>query len=139
MRQCCAHCCCRHEIPRVPFQEFQKQIAKASAELEEKFKQADGNILKALAQAGAIVEADAKVNLRNSGHVDTGTLLRSITHIVDADKHQAYVGTNVEYGKWIEFGTRKMKPSYFLTRAINKNRARIKAIIAKATQEGLNK
>lgn len=37
--------------------------------------------------------------------VDTGNLRGSITYAVDGE--ECYIGTNVEYGKYIEFGTGK--------------------------------
>lgn len=53
----------------------------------------------ALAQAGEIVRADAVMNCP----VDTGRLRGSITSTVEGNS--AVVGTNVEYGIYVEFGT----------------------------------
>ena len=39
--------------------------------------------------------------------VDTGNLRNSITHQVDEAEPAAYVGTNVEYGVYVEMGTGK--------------------------------
>ena len=44
--------------------------------------------------------------------VDTGTLRDSITHTVDGN--DAYIGTNVEYAPYVEFGTSRMKAQEFL-------------------------
>lgn len=48
--------------------------------------------------------------------VDTGRLRGSITHAVDDDA--AYIGTNVEYGKYVECGTSRMGPRPYLRPAI---------------------
>lgn len=51
--------------------------------------------------------------------VDTGRLRNSITHAED-DKNMI-VGTNVEYAKWIEEGSRGREGLYFLKRAISEH------------------
>lgn len=37
--------------------------------------------------------------------VDTGNLRNSITHAVDEEKREAYIGTNSEYAAYVELGT----------------------------------
>lgn len=44
--------------------------------------------------------------------VDTGRLRASITH--DTDEDSAYIGTNVEYAAYVEYGTSKTKEQPFL-------------------------
>lgn len=44
--------------------------------------------------------------------VDTGRLRNSITHVEGDDC--VYIGTNVEYGKYVELGTKNHKPQPFL-------------------------
>lgn len=46
--------------------------------------------------------------------VDTGRLRNSITHTIDADEKAAYIGTNVEYGPYVEMGTSRQKEQPFL-------------------------
>lgn len=46
--------------------------------------------------------------------VDTGTLRNSITNTVETDEKAAYIGTNVEYAPYVEFGTKKMAAQPFL-------------------------
>ncbi len=58
-----------------------------------------GKMKNALAKSGEIVRADAAANCPE----DTGRLRQSITSQVEGDS--AVVGTNVEYGIHVEFGT----------------------------------
>ena len=43
-----------------------------------------------------------------------GTLRNSITHVVDESEESVYIGTNVEYGPYVELGTVKMEARPFL-------------------------
>lgn len=43
-----------------------------------------------------------------------GTLRNSITHVVDESEESVYIGTNVEYGPYVELGTVKMDAQPFL-------------------------
>lgn len=59
-------------------------------------------------------------------NTDTGRLIQSIqTEVTDAT---ASVGTNVEYGRYLELGTSKMAARPFLTPAVEKNRAKVEKI-----------
>ena len=74
----------------------------------------------ALETIGKFAETAAKLNLeRSPRRVDTGTLRDSITSTTDG--MYAYVGTNIEYGPYVEFGTVKMAPNKFLRRAVKEN------------------
>lgn len=59
--------------------------------------------------------------------VDTGRLRASITHLVD--DRSVTIGTNVEYAKYQEFGTSKMKAQPFLKPGIMNNMEQFKEII----------
>lgn len=61
--------------------------------------------------------------------VDTGNLRNSITHQVDLSVDGVYIGTNVEYGPYVELGTVKMpggKP--FIRPAIENHMSEYKQI-----------
>jgi len=64
------------------------------------------NLQKSLAHVGALVERQAKVNVSQSPpshpQVQTGNLRSNIIHVVSPGKVE--IGTNVVYGKWLEFG-----------------------------------
>ena len=62
-------------------------------------------------------EGNAVSEITSLGAVDTGRLRDSISHATDDDS--AYVGTNVEYGPYVEFGTTRYKtPRPFLKNSI---------------------
>jgi len=63
--------------------------------------------------------------------VQTGTLKRSITHWVHPALPVSRAGTNVKYGKWLEFGTPKMEPRPFMRPALEKAKPEIKRIFSK--------
>ena len=58
--------------------------------------------------------------------VDTGNLRNSISHAASGDS--AYIGTNVEYAPYVEFGTRKMAAQPYLKPAAEGHAAEYKAI-----------
>lgn len=70
-------------------------------------------ILEAL---GIEAEGNAVDEITKLGAVDTGRLKGSITH--GHDEESAYIGTNVEYAPYVEFGTTKMSPRPFLRNAV---------------------
>lgn len=66
-------------------------------------------IIRALERCGSQAEGYAKDLCPIS---DTGekTLQQSITHKIDQKNNEVYVGTNVEYGAYVELGTGKYYP-----------------------------
>lgn len=58
-------------------------------------------VLRALERCGSQAEGYAK----DLCPVDTGNLRNSISHIVDESGPAAYIGTNIEYAPYVEFGT----------------------------------
>lgn len=70
----------------------------------EAFKHAMGQQLEtALEAIGQVAEGYAVANITEFPRVDTGRLRGSISHQVHEDT--AYIGTNVEYAKYVELGT----------------------------------
>jgi len=65
-------------------------------------------------------------------HKQTGTLLKSVAYelVTVAAKTIARVGTNIKYGRWLELGTKKMKPRPWLRRSLDAKRAQIIAILS---------
>ena len=126
----------------------------------------DEAIAKALEMMGLQAESYTKLNLRAVGAVDTGLLRNSITHAVSggptaissysADKPKkgqkssgsyggsigsereeaVYVGTNVEYAPYIEYGTSRNKgPRPYLKPAINDHIEEYKRIATQCLNE----
>lgn len=106
-------------------------VDKQAAELRKAFESYATKITTAMGvgveAACLFVEGEAK----KKTPIDTGLLRNSITHATteQGDKAIGYVGTNVEYAPFQEFGTKKMKPQPFLTPAVNENRTKIRDII----------
>ena len=77
-----------------------------------------GPMARYLAQVGIRLETQMKINVTGGGpsgqgpHVRTGRLRSSITWQVDEDGSGLYVdaGTNVDYGRYLEEGTDRMRP-----------------------------
>lgn len=66
----------------------------------------DTALLRGLEKCGLVAEGYAK----KLCPVDTGNLRNSITHQVDSEGHSVYVGTNSDYGAYVELGTGKYYP-----------------------------
>lgn len=88
---------------------IESHVGEVKAELQNRIP----TILEAL---GIEAEGNAVTEITELGAVDTGRLRGSITHAVDDDS--AIVGTDVEYGVYVEMGTYKMASRPFLRNAI---------------------
>lgn len=66
--------------------------------------------------------------------VDTGRLRNSISHTVVGD--DVYIGTNVEYGPYIELGTVNYTGKHMLKRAASEHGETYKAIIERIMKGG---
>lgn len=111
-----------------------------------------------MASIGQEAEGYAKENLKLFPRVDTGRLRNSVSHSIDDGETAVYIGTNVEYAPYVEYGTGKyadngqgrqspwmyqdakgqwhwtsgMKPSHFLRDAAADHVDRYKAILEAA-------
>lgn len=59
----------------------------------------------ALEAVGGQCESHAKQNLDAAGKSSSGNLMNSIAHEVRIDEDAVYIGSNVEYAPYIEYGT----------------------------------
>lgn len=95
-------------------------------------------IIPRLETVGAFVTSAAQENCP----VDTGNLKGSINYKVDKENLSVRIGTNVEYGPYVEFGTGEkaedgkgktgfagQKPQPFLRPALNNNKEEIEKIL----------
>jgi HK97 gp10 family phage protein len=85
------------------------------------------------AQALEAIGARAETYAKSNTPVDTGNLRNSMAHAVSGDS--AYIGSNVEYAPYVEFGTRRNKAHHMLKKAAEGHSDEYKAI-AKAALGG---
>lgn len=72
---------------------------------------------RALVRGLEAIGMKAETYAKDNTPVRTGRLRNSMTHAVDNDEPAAYVGTNVNYGIFVENGTQKQKANHMLKRA----------------------
>lgn len=87
------------------------------------------------AESNAVAEVDKAVYdtpESKSGYIRTGRLRNSLTHEVHTEEKSVWIGTAVEYAKFVEFGTRKMKPRPYLKPAIVEHADEYKALAEEA-------
>lgn len=93
------------------------------------------------ALAPALSRGLEQVGLAADGHakakcpVDTGRLRNSITH-VQLDAHHEAIGTNVEYGRYVELGTSRADAQPFLVPAASEHSSEYRAIMRAALGGG---
>lgn len=72
----------------------------------EVYKELEAACQRALEKCGLVAEGHAKKLVNSPGKFGTGALRNSITHTVtNSGERAAYVGTNSEYGVYVECGT----------------------------------
>lgn len=81
---------------------------------ENNAKQVEQAMGSAIAKALTMIGLKAEGNAKNACPVDTGRLRNSITNAIDMDEKAVYIGTNVEYGPYVELGTSRRKPHPYL-------------------------
>lgn len=96
---------------------FESHVDEFLSELDEAKK-------RALETIGLVAEGYAK----DRCPVDTGRLSGSITHAV-VDSSTAVIGTNVEYGKYVELGTSRQDPHPYLRPAATEHTEQYKNIV----------
>lgn len=74
----------------------------------------EAQITKALESIGLLAEGHAKVICP----VDTGRLRNSLTHQTNSGEKKVYIGTNVDYASYVEFGTSRMRAQPYLKPAV---------------------
>ena len=85
----------------------------------------------AIARALEAIGIQAEGDVAELAPVDTGRLGDSITHEVDESEEAVYIGTNVEYAAYQEYGTSRMKAHPFLKPGIMNNLETYKEIAEK--------
>lgn len=98
----------------------QNNISKTLSELASKKK-------KVLVAWGTLAVNWATKIITQKGAVDTGRLRQSITHQEGRDYVE--IGTDVEYGKYVELGTYKMKKRPFIVPAITEHKSEYEQLL----------
>lgn len=102
---------------------------------KEREREIENHLQKAMEKVGALVERQAKINVSKSPpehpQVQTGRLRASIIHQIVGERNSitAEIGTNVEYSKYLEFGTSRHPPYPWLYPAIEMKRKDIVEIL----------
>lgn len=82
---------------------------------DEVYKELDDKVIEWLEAIGLDAAGTTTTTIANIPLVQTGRLMNSISHQVDIDRYCVYIGTNVEYAPYQEFGTsRGIKGKHFL-------------------------
>lgn len=89
----------------------------------------DAKKAQALLAVGAAAERHAKAITP----VDTGRLRNSISHAAAGDA--AYIGTNVEYAPYVEYGTYRTKAHHMLKRAATEHGDEYRRIVESAMKK----
>ena len=97
---------------------------KITSHVSEAIEAKEAAVLRALEEIGLTAERYAK----GYAPVDTGRLRNSISHEVAQDENAVYVGTNVEYAPYQEFGTRYQNGTPFLRPALDNHLEEYKSI-----------
>lgn len=82
-------------------------------------------VAKALTMIGQNAEGYAKMKCPTM----TGRLKNSITNAIDMGEEAVYVGTNVEYGPYVELGTSRRDPHPYLRPAASEHADEYRAIL----------
>lgn len=91
---------------------------------------------------GAIERALEAVGLQAEGYakmlcpVDTGRLRNSITHRTETSEQKEYIGTNVEYAAYVEYGTSKMKAQPYIKPAVTNHTQEYQEIVERSLKNG---
>lgn len=85
----------------------------------------------AIARALEAIGIQAEGDVASLAPVDTGRLRDSITHKTHAEEESVYVGTNVEYAAYQEYGTSRMRAHPYLKPGIMNNLGTYKEIAEK--------
>lgn len=98
-------------------------------------------VIKAMnSQIESVMESigmDAASTAQSVCPVDTGRLKNSISYAVDAQQHEVYIGTNVEYAPYQEFGTsRGVKGKHFLQFGVTAHADQYRQIFKDALEGG---
>lgn len=85
-----------------------------STEIKDNTKEVLSELEKAYERALTRIGMQAEGYAKKECPVDTGRLRNSITNEIEKNEKAVYIGTNVEYGKFVELGARGRTPKPYL-------------------------
>ena len=91
--------------------------------------QVEAAINSAIAKAITMIGQQAEGYAKLMCPVDTGRLRNSITNQIDLHENAVYIGTNVEYGPYVELGTSRRHPQPYLKPAASEHGEEYRAIL----------
>ena len=106
-------------------EELRRKINKLNSELKRK-------VNDELRKIGSLISERAK----NLAPIRTGRLRSSIFSRVE--DWTLKVGANAPYARYVEFGTRWIKPRHFMLRAVQENTSKIKGLLDKAVSSAIS-
>jgi HK97 gp10 family phage protein len=106
---------------------------------DKKKKDVNQGTIRALIRSANLVQATAKLIITDNGNIDTGNLRSSIVQSVKDFNLSATVSTNVEYGQFIEFGTRYSPAQPFIRPGLNDNKDKIRKIFTIEESKAVDK
>lgn len=98
--------------------------------------QFQGAFNKALARALEEIGLAAEGYAKRLCPVDTGRLRNSITHVTRYGAKAVFIGTNVEYARFVEKGTRTQKPQPYLRPAASEHQGTYRSILKNNLENG---
>lgn len=105
-------------------------------ELEDNSEEANNALERAMQKAGMIIGMKAETYAKLLTPVDTGRLRNSINNKYVADEKAVYIGTNVEYAPYQEFGTSTgIQAHHFLKNAAGNHSEEYRQIIEDCMKE----
>ena len=84
---------------------------------------------KAIAKALVMIGQQAEDNAKEICPTRTGRLKNSITNAIDTEANAVFIGTNVEYGPYVELGTSRRHPHPYLKPAAADHADEYRAIL----------
>jgi HK97 gp10 family phage protein len=112
-------------------------IPEIQARLKNATKMIRAKVQQANAQVSIFMQAEVKASISKQRDeplsVKSGTFLRSIT--ASNDETSATISSNVEYARYLEYGTSKINPRRHFANSLERNKEKIDEYYAKKLAE----
>lgn len=117
----------------VKFEDFSERVLKESEKLFDEAME----LVAEQGESNAVAEVDALVydTPPSPSYVRTGDLRKYLSHKYLKAEKAAYIGTNIEYAPYVEYGTRNMTERPFLRNAAQNYSDEYKAILEYAIKK----